>query len=149
MKKLFIALLASLLVLVSGCAADGKADIKDRNDVVISALENGIYSRSIASQACDTMVKAKEIEAAFVVCKDAEDEVMISARSNGHINVQTILEKMHGGGHMTAAGLQRKDCNVVDLKNELIIIPAVCEELYLREVKAYQTVIELLLEKMS
>lgn len=37
----------------------------------------------------------------------------------------------------------------VDLKNELIIIPAVCEELYLREVKAYQTVIELLLEKMS
>ena len=91
-----------------------------RDDIVIAALDNEIYSRSIASQACDSMVKAKEIEAAFVICKDSEDETMISARSNGHINVQTILEKMHGGGHMTAAGLQRKDTSVKELKYELI-----------------------------
>lgn len=37
----------------------------------------------------------------------------------------------------------------VDLKNELIIIPAVCEELYLKEVKAYKTATEFVLEKMS
>lgn len=90
------------------------------HDVVISALNEGIYSRSIASQACDAMVKAKEIEAAFVICNDAVDEVMISARSNGHINVQIILEKMHGGGHMTAAGLQRKDTSVPKLEAELL-----------------------------
>ena len=96
------------------------AGVAYRNDIVIAALEDGIYSRSIASQACDSMVKAKEIEAAFVVCKDSEDEVMISARSNGHINVQTILERMHGGGHMTAAGLQRKNTSVTELKAELI-----------------------------
>ena len=93
---------------------------KYRNDIIIAALDDGIYDRSIASQACDSMVKAKEIEAAFVVCKDSSDEVMISARSNGHVNVQIILEKMHGGGHMTAAGLQRKDITVNKLETELI-----------------------------
>ena len=66
------------------------------------------------------MVKAKEIEAAFVICNDASDEVMISARSNGQINVQVILEKMNGGGHMTAAGLQRKDTTVAKVENELL-----------------------------
>ena len=91
-----------------------------RNNVIISALNEGIYNRSIASQACDAMVKAKEIEAAFVICNDAADEVMISARSNGHVNVQVILEQMNGGGHMTAAGLQRKDTSVAKLENELL-----------------------------
>ena len=91
-----------------------------RNNVVISALNEGIYNRSIASQACDSMVKAKEIEAAFVICNDALDEVMISARSNGQINVQVILEKMNGGGHMTAAGLQRKNTTVAKVENELL-----------------------------
>ena len=93
-----------------------------RNNVVIAAPKEGIYNRSIASQAADAMVKAKEIEAAFVICNDAPDEVMISARSNGHINVQVILEKMHGGGHMTAAGLQRKDTTVAKLENELLVV---------------------------
>ena len=66
--------------------------------------------------------KAKEIEAAFVICNDANNEVMISARSNGHINVQVIMEKMNGGGHMSAAGLQRKDTSVKKLVNELYIV---------------------------
>lgn len=92
-----------------------------KNDIVISALKSGIYSRSIASQACDMMVRAKEIEAAFVICYDAKDEVMISARSNGKTNVQIVMEKMHGGGHMTAAGLQRKDATVEELYDELIV----------------------------
>ena len=94
---------------------------KYKNNVIISSLTEGVYNRSIASQACDAMVKAKEIEAAFVICYDAEDEAIISARSNGRINVQIILEKMNGGGHMTAAGLQRKGTSVAKLENELLV----------------------------
>ena len=110
-----------------------------RNNVVISALNEGIYNRSIASQACDSMVKAKEIEAAFVICNDAADEVMISARSNGHINVQVILEQMNGGGHMTAAGLQRKDTTVAKLENELL---NVLDEYFKGDVKNESNTIE-------
>ena len=86
----------------------------------ISALDDDIYPRSIISQASDQMLQIKEIKAAFVIAMISKDEVAISARSKDGFNVQTIMEKMHGGGHMTAAGLQRRDEGVGNLKNELL-----------------------------
>lgn len=91
-----------------------------RKDVIISSVSDGIYSRSIASQACDVMIKAKEIEAAFVLCNTDKDEVVISARSKGNVNVQVIMEQMHGGGHMTAAGLQATGVSLAKLEAELL-----------------------------
>lgn len=82
-------------------------------------MREGEYPRSIASQASDTLIQTKDIEAAFVLCYTAKDEVMISARSKGDMNVQLIMEKMNGGGHKTAAGLQRKDSDIDSLKKEL------------------------------
>lgn len=90
------------------------------NDIIISTVEDGEYTRALASQACDALVETKGTKAAFVICKTDSDTVSISARSNGEINVQVILEGMNGGGHMTSAGLQRKNENINDLKNELI-----------------------------
>ena len=86
----------------------------------VSALDDDIYPRSIISQASDQMLQIKEIKAAFVIAMISKDEVAISARSKDGFNVQTIMEKMHGGGHMTAAGLQRRDEGVGNLKNELL-----------------------------
>ena len=91
-----------------------------RDDIIISSLSEGIIPRSIASQACDVLIKAKEIEAAFVICNIDSNEVSISARSKGKINVQLIMEKMDGGGHMTAAGLQVKNITVEQLEADLI-----------------------------
>lgn len=88
----------------------------------ISAVSDGIYPRSIISQASDQMLQMKEISAAFVITQISKDEVGISARSKNNFNVQVVMEKMHGGGHMTAAGLQRKDERVEDLKAELLEI---------------------------
>lgn len=91
-----------------------------KKNIYISAMIDDSYSRTIASQAADTMVKTKEAEAAFVICKNNENEVVITARSNGKINVQVILESMGGGGHMTAAGLQRTNTSVSKVLNELL-----------------------------
>ena len=91
-----------------------------RNGIIISAVGEGSFSRSLASQACDSMVKAREIEAAFVICSTEKEETVISARSKGKINVQVIMEKMHGGGHMTAAGLQASGTSVAKLEKELL-----------------------------
>ncbi|MBQ1289203.1 MAG: DHH family phosphoesterase, partial [Erysipelotrichaceae bacterium] len=91
-----------------------------RNEIMIASLNEGIFSRSLASQACDMMVKVKEVEAAFVICYTGKEEAMISARSKGKINVQVIMEKMNGGGHMTAAGLQVNDSSVPKMENELL-----------------------------
>lgn len=99
--------------------------------VVVSAMNENTYSRSIASQACDQLVKSKGIEAAFVICLNSNRQTIISARSKGNINVQIILEKMGGGGHMTAAGLQVDEECVAKLETKLL------QELdeYFKEVK--------------
>ena len=88
--------------------------------ILIAPTYEGQFSRTIASQASDILVKSKGIEAAFVICNNEKDEVIVSARSKGRVNVQVIMEKMHGGGHMTAAGLQVSDSSVSKIENELL-----------------------------
>ena len=65
----------------------------------------------IASQAADEMLNITEIKASFVLCR-TEDGVTISGRSLGEYNVQRVMEKIGGGGHMTIAGAQLKGKNV-------------------------------------
>lgn len=69
----------------------------------------------IAAQAADELLNIKGVQASFVVFK-RHDDVAISGRSIGDINVQVILEKLGGGGHLTVAGAQVKKPikNVVD-----------------------------------
>ena len=94
--------------------------VEYEHGIIISTLDDEVYSRALVSQACDALVETKGTKAAFVICKNDENDVSLSARSNGEINVQMILEGMNGGGHMTSAGLQRKNESIEDLKNELI-----------------------------
>lgn len=48
------------------------------------------------------------------------DRVCISGRSIGDINVQLILEKLGGGGHITLAGAQVDGMTTEEVKTELI-----------------------------
>ena len=61
--------------------------------------------RIIASKAADKMLTLRGIDAAFTLVQIG-DQIHISGRSNGKINVQLILEKLHGGGHFDVAGAQ-------------------------------------------
>lgn len=63
--------------------------------------------RIAASKAADRLITIQGINAAFTLMK-AKDVVSISARSNGKINVQRIVEKLGGGGHFNMAGAQIK-----------------------------------------
>ncbi|MBQ5756835.1 MAG: DHH family phosphoesterase, partial [Erysipelotrichaceae bacterium] len=90
------------------------------NNVVVAAMnDDEIYSRTVISQACDDMLGTREISAGFVIAHTSEEEMAISARSDGTINVQLIMEKMHGGGHLTGAGVQRKEGTIDSLREEL------------------------------
>ena len=66
----------------------------------------------LAAQAADELLNITGIQASFVLVK-IEEEVFISGRSLGDINVQLILESLGGGGHMTIAGAKLK---VIQLK---------------------------------
>lgn len=61
--------------------------------------------RIIASKAADKMLSLQGIDAAFALVRIG-DQIHISGRSNGTVNVQLILEKLHGGGHFDVAGAQ-------------------------------------------
>ena len=60
----------------------------------------------INSRAADEMLNIKGVKASFVVGENEEGITVISARSLGEINVQTIMEKLGGGGNLTKAGAQ-------------------------------------------
>ena len=61
--------------------------------------------RIIASKAADKMLTLKGVDAAFTLVRIG-DQIHISGRSAGVINVQLILEKLNGGGHFDVAGAQ-------------------------------------------
>ena len=74
----------------------------------------------ICAKAADELLTISDITASFVMSKIG-DKVFISGRSIGDINVQIILEKLGGGGHITLAGAQLEGISLEDAKNELII----------------------------
>lgn len=78
------------------------------------------YDPVIVAQAADTLLQMDGVDASFVVAKRANDKVGISARSMGNINVQIIMEKMGGGGHLANAATQIAGKTVSEVKAELI-----------------------------
>ena len=64
-----------------------------------------MVDRIAASKAADKLLTVRQVDASFALV-EAGSTIHISARSNGTINVQLILEKLKGGGHFDAAGAQ-------------------------------------------
>lgn len=73
----------------------------------------------ICAKAADELLTISEITASFVMGQ-LEDKVCISGRSIGDVNVQVILEKLGGGGHITLAGAQVEGMTMEETKQELI-----------------------------
>ena len=65
------------------------------------------------------MLTIKNVDASFVLFKTMSNEISISARSMGNLNVQLIMEALGGGGHQTMAGAQLKDVTVNEVLDTL------------------------------
>ena len=74
--------------------------------------------RIIASKAADKMLTLKGVDAAFTLVRIG-DQIHISGRSAGVINVQLILEKLNGGGHFDVAGAQVRSDSVYEVLDTL------------------------------
>ena len=73
----------------------------------------------ICAKAADELLTIGNITASFVL-GTMEDKITISGRSIGDINVQMILEKLGGGGHITLAGAQLENKTIEEAKQLLI-----------------------------
>ena len=65
------------------------------------------FDRGAAAKAADKLLTVRGVEASFALV-EIDGVIHISARSNGNVNVQLILEKMGGGGHFDAAAAALK-----------------------------------------
>lgn len=77
-----------------------------RSSIAIAQNTNTSYNESVgrvsAAKAADKLLRVVGVEASFVVFH-TQEAIHISARSNGNINVQLIIEKIGGGGHFDSA----------------------------------------------
>ena len=101
------------------------ADIVKKAEVVNKTIAISIYDKKtkdtsvICAKAADELLTISNITASFVI-GNLGDRVCISGRSIGDINVQIILEKLGGGGHITLAGAQVEGMTIEETKQELI-----------------------------
>lgn len=75
----------------------------------------------VVPQAANDLLTIDGVDASFVAV-DTGGQVNISARSMGDVNVQVIMEKLGGGGHLTMAGAQMKDTTLDKAHKELLRI---------------------------
>ena len=81
---------------------------RERIAITVHEGDGSSDDRIAASKTADTLLTVQNIDASFVLIR-TDDSIIISARSNGKINVQLIIEKLGGGGHYDSAGAQIKD----------------------------------------
>lgn len=70
----------------------------------------------VGAQAADELLNIIGIKASFVLT-EYQGKIYISSRSIDEINVQLIMERLGGGGHMNMAGAQMKDCTLTEAKH--------------------------------
>lgn len=91
-----------------------------RDNIAVSIAPNPDESTHvIAAQAADELLNIKGVIASFVIY-EVDNNTSISGRSLGGINVQLILEKLGGGGHLTIAGAQLNETDAQTAKQQLI-----------------------------
>mgnify|MGYP002743474797 FL=1 len=99
------------------------------SDVLIAeATDSKCYDTVVISKAADAMLAMSGIEASFVLAKNTQGFISISARSRSKMNVQRIMEELGGGGHFNLAAAQIKDSTLSEVGEKLT-------EIVLNEIK--------------
>jgi cyclic-di-AMP phosphodiesterase len=92
-----------------------------RGDIAVAmGDETTEYDQLLIAQAADTLLNMQGIRASFVIGRRGDGLISISARSQGEINVQVIMEQLGGGGHLTNAACQLKNGSLGEAKSRLM-----------------------------
>ena len=90
------------------------------SDILIAqAKDSTTYDTVVISKAADAMLAMSGIEASFVLAKNTQGFISISARSRSKINVQRIMEELGGGGHFNLAAAQIENMSLSEAGEKL------------------------------
>ncbi len=99
--------------------------------IAIAISESGHkYSQLLIAQVADTLLNMTNVMASFVISERQDGLIGISARSLGQINVQVVMERLGGGGHLTNAAVQLEGTTLKKAENKL---KKVLEEMHAEE----------------
>ena len=84
------------------------------------ADEKDIVERATLSKVANQLMQLKGINAAFVLGRTQQNEIRLSARSNGSINCQLLCEKMGGGGHFGGAAAAFSNITIAAAEAQLL-----------------------------
>ena len=87
--------------------------------LIAEAKDSKCYDTVVISKAADALLAMSGIEASFVLAKNIQGFISISARSRSKINVQRIMEELGGGGHFNLAAAQIKDMTLSETGKKL------------------------------
>ena len=87
--------------------------------LIAEAKDSKCYDTVVISKAADALLAMSGIEASFVLAKNTQGFISISARSRSKINVQRIMEELGGGGHFNLAAAQIKDMTLSETGEKL------------------------------
>lgn len=104
-----------------------RAEIYRDSLAIVAAPTGETYGPVLIAQTADTLLTMTGISASFVISERTDGRVGISARSLGKVNVQVIMERMNGGGHLTNAATQIEDTTVEDTK---ILLKEIIDEYF-------------------
>lgn len=95
---------------------------KIRENILVSlAPSDKYYTNVMLAQCADALITIKDVEASFVIGKLDSEKIGISARSLGNINVQMIMERLGGGGHLANAATQIEEQNIEKVREDLTL----------------------------
>ncbi|MBR6934922.1 MAG: DHH family phosphoesterase [Clostridia bacterium] len=95
------------------------ASLKHGRVAVARCPEDVKNQKLVCAMAADRLLDISGVDASFVL-SGSGDGVSVSGRSWGDINVQVILEKLGGGGHLTSAGAFLQDCSISEGEQKLL-----------------------------
>ena len=90
----------------SKASAIARADFTDYGAAFASTRGHTGNTQIINAQVADELLMVKGVRASFVLGNNEKEQTIISARSLGEVNVQSMMEKFGGGGHFTSAAAQ-------------------------------------------
>jgi c-di-AMP phosphodiesterase-like protein len=103
-----------------------RAEIVKNTEVVYDKIaiavaeEDERYGQLLIAQAADTLLNMQGVTASFVIGMLEDGRVAISARSQGDLNVQLVMEALGGGGHLTNAAVQLKGVSLTEARERLM-----------------------------
>ncbi len=90
------------------------------NMAMIVGEDDRKYDPVTAAQACDSLLTMSGVDASYIIYMRPDNQVGVSARSTGNINVQRIMEKMGGGGHLSSGATQIPNKKVDEVRELLL-----------------------------